>query len=69
MRLIDADAYKFSGDLIDEPTVDPVFVVRCKDCDNSHDVEKDYLVCSAWGCRTDFDGFCYKGERKKTHEP
>lgn len=28
MRLIDADAYAFPGDLADEPTVDPVFVVR-----------------------------------------
>lgn len=32
MRLIDADAYAFPGDLVDEPTIDAVQVVRCKDC-------------------------------------
>ena len=32
MRLIDADAYAYPGDLINEPTVDAVKVVRCKDC-------------------------------------
>ena len=32
MRLIDADAYQYSGDLVNEPTIDAVEVVRCKDC-------------------------------------
>ena len=31
-RLIDANAYAFPGDLINETTVDAVEVVRCKDC-------------------------------------
>ena len=32
MRLIDADSYAYPGDLTNEPTVDAVPVVRCKDC-------------------------------------
>lgn len=43
-------------------TIDAVPVVRCKDCQNAVDIEKDYLICTLWGCGTDFDGFCYKGE-------
>lgn len=35
MRLIDADSYQFSGDLVNEPTVDAVPIVRCEDCRHS----------------------------------
>lgn len=43
-------------------------VVRCKDCENSMDVEKDYLLCIMWGCDTDCDGFCHKAERKREND-
>lgn len=42
------------------PTVE---VVRCKDCDNTCPGSNG-LVCTAWGARTDPDGWCYKAERK-----
>ena len=45
------------------PTVDAVEVVRCKDCDNTCPGSNG-LVCTAWGARTDPDGWCYKAERK-----
>ena len=40
-----------------------VDVVRCKDCDNTCPGSNG-LVCTAWGARTDPDGWCYKAERK-----
>lgn len=64
MRLIDADAYQYPGDLENMPTVDPVFVVRCKDCEMAEESGGNYLICVGWGCPTDFDGFCHKGERR-----
>lgn len=33
MRLIDADAYEYPGDLKDEPTIPAVLVVRCCECE------------------------------------
>lgn len=38
-------------------------VVRCKDCDNTCPGSNG-LVCTAWGARTDPDGWCYNAERK-----
>ena len=43
MRLIDAGAYEFPGDLVNEPTIDAVEVVRCKDCKH----------CTIYRCRAD----------------
>lgn len=42
---------------------DVVPVVRCKDCDNTCPGSNG-LVCTAWGARTDPDGWCYMAERK-----
>ena len=39
-------------------------VVRCKDCDNTCPGSNG-LVCTAWGARTDPDGWCYKAERRE----
>ena len=59
----------------EQPTIDAVPVVRCKDC-KYYRQNKPYLiagvpimgnlVCEKWadGCRTDPDGFCFMGERK-----
>lgn len=61
MRLIDADAYAYSGDLVNEPTIDAAPVVRCKDC----------RFCYTMECALDWavykiteDSFCSKGERR-----
>lgn len=61
-RLIDANAYAYPGDLVSEPTVDAVEVVRCKyccwrgsencamfyrcDCGEQHTWETDNDFCS-----------------------
>ena len=56
MRLIDADAYQFPGDLINEPTIDAVEVVRCKDCIYQHRPQccpfqaGGFSVCRDWYC-------------------
>ena len=61
-RLIDANAYAYPGDLINEPTIDAVEVVRCKDC--KHHIR---MICNhPYGlvhiCE---DGFCSYGERRE----
>ena len=38
-------------------------VVHCKECDNTCHGSNG-LVCTAWGARTDPDGWCYMAERK-----
>lgn len=73
-RLIDANAYAFPGDLINEPTVDAVEVVRCKDCKyfQYYRYRKwEYRVCEHddWyvdvdSPLTEEDGFCFRGERR-----
>ena len=65
MRLIDADAYQFPGDLIDEPTIDAVPVVRCRDC-KSYCPESITVVkhCVLTGVSVDDNDFCSYGERK-----
>lgn len=53
MRLIDADAYEFPGDLINEPTVDAVPVVRCEECRCSRELtcrEKKIYVDECMVC-------------------
>ena len=74
MRLIDADTYEYPGDLADIPTVDPVFVIRCKDCKHWRrfglDVSKrkEYGRCE-WIASTTHtpyeDWFCADGEPKE----
>lgn len=79
MRLIDADAflertrkdplfplverYGLSGVIENEPTVDAVPVVRCKDCVYCSSL---FLVCTYSGrCEpVNADDFCSMGERK-----
>lgn len=84
-RLIDADAVKLNfhrqgwNDSIDaiienEPTVDAVEVVRCKDCKYRLETDEgeynpEDIVCSYWSS----DGlqamdYCSYGERKEDNE-
>ena len=73
MRLIDADAYAYPGDLSDVPTVDPVFVVKCNDCENwdrdwePSSGEAGTHFCPLLGIVTDPDFYCKKGERRQDH--
>ena len=61
-RLIDANAYAYPGDLINEPTVDAVEVVRCKDCEHWH--HSGY--CKKLGIQHDrfANDFCSYGVKK-----
>ena len=78
MRLIDAEntnligaigrnAFKDRQDIIDlinnQPTVDAVPVVRCKDC-KYHDEGENYIYCQAlkMKCPNDSEFFCKYGE-------
>lgn len=78
MRLIDAEntnlidaigrnAFKDRQDIIDlinnQPTVDAVHVVRCKDC-KYHDEGENYIYCWAlkMKCPNDSEFFCKYGE-------
>ena len=38
-------------------------VIRCADCDSLIDCGDHYL-CVMWGCPTEPDGYCHKGERR-----
>ena len=79
MRLIDAEntnlidaigrnAFKDRQDIIDlinnQPTVDAVPVVRCKDC-KYHDEGENYIYCCALQtkCPDDAEFFCKYGDR------
>ena len=79
MRLIDAEntnlidsigrnAFKDRQDIIDlinnQPTVDAVPVVRCKDC-KYHDEGENYIYCCALKTKCPDDGefFCKYGDR------
>lgn len=80
MRLIDADAYQYPGDLINEPTIDAVPIVRCRDCINrgneiqcpmcheewtwNDDDGSDYYTVD----RTTDDGFCDRGKDQYEEE-
>ena len=87
MRLIDADRFKiwlmenyilYDGnrslkDIDEQPTVDAVPVVRCKDCKwfatypyGIHDCIKINEICSPeWEVCNDPDDYCSRGERKE----
>ena len=69
-RLIDANAYAYPGDLINEPTVDAVEVIRCHNCKNWMYECEDIGLCVA--DVPDIDGvqryandFCSYGERRE----
>lgn len=79
MRLIDAEntnlidaigrnAFKDRQDIIDlinnQPTVDAVLVVRCKDC-KYHDEGENYIYCCALQTKCPYDAefFCKYGDR------
>lgn len=79
MRLIDAEntdlidaigrnAFRDRQDIIDlinnQPTVDAVLVVRCKDC-KYHDEGENYIYCCALQtkCPDDAEFFCKYGDR------
>lgn len=38
-------------------------VIRCADCNSLIDCSDHYL-CVMWGCPTEPDGYCHKGERR-----
>lgn len=78
MRLIDADmllnsfkgAKKLGVDAIkyyvdNTPTID---LVRCWECrhlnENYDDAGNPYWICVEWDASTDYDGYCYYGERR-----
>ena len=79
-RLIDANAYAFPGDLIYEPTIDAVEVVRCRDCKYVRETGKncfgkDFVICDHPDLEWDVecfdhwlgrypDDFCSQGERR-----
>lgn len=66
MRLIDADKYQFPGDLINEPTIDAVPVVRCRECKHGHTFIIG-LSCSNGPWKDSLlspDDFCSYGERR-----
>ena len=52
------------ADLSDMPTIDAVEVVRCRDCDFICEGNV-YPVCTCWGRNTEYDGWCYMGERRE----
>ena len=63
-RLIDANAYAYPGDLINEPTVDAVEVVRCCSC-KKHDHDGADGYCYRWNKWTKMSDFCSYGERRE----
>ena len=75
MRLIDADAYAYPGDLINEPTIDAVPVVRsrwvksefdgyvkCESCKNCY-IQEEWAQPGRWNfcshCGAHMDGGVY----------
>ncbi len=78
MRLIDADAFlermsrtdRFFGvvfDINDEPTVDAVPVVKCRECmyaKNAKVNKKGYRICPASHMEIVDDDYCSYGERE-----
>ena len=64
MRLIDADAYQYSGDLVNEPTINAVEVVRCKDCKHSHSSYGKWFCHQKTYRHMSPEDFCSYGERK-----
>ena len=74
LRLIDANAYEYPGDLIHMPTIDAVPVVRCVECihrctDCCPMCHEEYYYDEDdggdWVTRdmTVDDGFCHMGEK------
>lgn len=46
----------------------PVEIVCCRDCDNICPGYFDDIICTMWGAKTDPDGWCHKGERRRADE-
>lgn len=79
MRLIDADAlltaiieypYGYRGmiesEIENQPTVDAVSVIRCKDCiHNQLPPTCGNANCELWYGMTDLYGYCSRAERKE----
>ena len=52
--------------LEEQPTIDAVPVVRCKDCkDAGERVGDESVLCRSAGCLMGLDAFCSYGERKE----
>ena len=69
--LYEADAITMEGVKIlnQFPAADVVEVVRCgqcKHCVEHYDTDGNapYWTCQEWDSGTDYDGYCYYGERK-----
>ena len=70
-RYIDADAYAFPGDLINEPTADVVEVVRCKDCVHSRQPRHPKYAqpeCVILNAIVKDDFYCAKGQPRTPKE-
>lgn len=51
------------------PAADVVPVVRCRDCANTSPADSpDYLICTDYGIRVDFDFFCASGQHREPGE-
>ncbi|MBS6715382.1 MAG: hypothetical protein KH231_07950 [Dialister sp.] len=69
--MVDYDAAGMIEDCIENtPTIDAVPVVRCRECRHRYTMNCSmYYECSQCGGQWDWttdDGFCDRGERKKT---
>ncbi len=68
MRLINADAYAYPGDLVNEPTIDAVEVVRCFECVRRGDPGECpmcFFSDGDWDDYTNDNGYCDRGEREE----
>ena len=54
----------FADMVCEQPTIDAVSVVRCKDCIVSYCAGDEDIVCGRTGVNVDADDFCSYGERK-----
>lgn len=54
----------FADMVCEQPTIDAVSVVRCKDCIVSYCVDYEGIVCGRTCVNVDADDFCSYGERK-----
>ena len=54
----------FADMVCEQPTIDAVSVVRCKDCIVSYCFGDEDIVCGRTGVNVDADDFCSYDERK-----
>lgn len=53
----------------EEPSIDAVPVIRCKDCKwcvEKFGIDGVYWICKNWQGGTDSDGYCHEAERKES---